>query len=340
MPILKGKMKDIGGRPELVVAGHAKITFGSGLSPDRALSEVVQWIHAHDNNWNIIAAGHRIVHGGEVFSKPVVLDNEVLKTLQNFVSFAPLHMPYNLMGVETLKKMYPDIRQIGCFDTAFHAGLSALHYSYALPSSLREQGIRKYGFHGLSYEWVMERIREELPNQANSRIVAAHLGNGASLCAIKNGKSVDTTMGMTALDGLPMGTRSGAVDPGIVLHMINEMRMSASGVENILSKNSGLKGLSGISNDVRLLRQSDNPDATFALRYFAFKVAQHTAQMAVSLGGLDLLVFTGGIGENDERMRESIIRHLSPFGSFATHIVKCNEERVIARHTQRLLSES
>ena len=336
--LLKGKMRGIGSNPELLVDGHDQMTFEDSLSHEDALGEVVKWIDDNDNDWSITKAGHRIVHGGDAFSKPVVIDEQVEEKLKDFISFAPLHMPYNLMGIQTLKGLYDGIEQVGCFDTGFHATLDELNYSYAIPSDLREQGIRKYGFHGLSYEWSLEQIKKEFPDKAKSRIVVAHLGNGASLCGIKDGKSVDTTMGLTALEGLPMGTRCGSIDPGILLHLINQIGITGAEVEQILSKESGLKGLSGKTNDVRTLRQDDSKEAVFALKYYAFKVAQHIAQMCVSIGGLDLLVFTGGIGENDNQMRTDITSHLKYLGGFQTHIVKCDEEYMIASHTKRLLT--
>ena len=220
--------------------------------------------------------------------------------------------------------------QYGCFDTAFHARHDPLFQEFALPKSIRNKGVKRYGFHGLSYDWITHCLKRDYPHLAKGKIVAAHLGNGASLCAIKNGRSIDTTMGMTALDGLPMGTRCGALDAGAVLYMLRELGLSLEDVENILYNESGLKGLSGLTNDVKVLSESTDEAASFALKYFALKTAQYIAAMTVSIGGMDALIFTGGIGENGESIRGMILENLSFLSPFEHHIIPANEERIMA----------
>lgn len=337
LPLLAdGRVTGIGSRPLFSAAGEAMRELPQELSQKQALREVLDWIGANGHDWVLLAAGHRIVHGGTPFSSPVMLDDAVLSRLDAYVRLAPLHQPYGLAAVRAVSELYPGLPQVGCFDTAFHATHDEVTYSFAIPKALRDSGIRRYGFHGLSYEWVAYVLAKDemgIPE----RVVAAHLGNGASLCAIRSGRSVDTTMGMTALEGLPMGTRSGALDPGAIFHMERECGMTIEQVEDTLYNLSGLHGLSGGISDMRKLLAAGTPEADFAVAYFVRKTAQFIAQMAVSLGGMDTLVFTGGIGENAAPVRDRIVEALSFMPPFEVRIIEADEERMIARHTLRVL---
>lgn len=339
LPLLAdGRVTGIGTQPEFAVDGKVIRTFPGSLDQAAALREILRWLEHNDQAWNIKAIGHRIVHGGEYFTAPVVLTDEVLEQLATLIALVPLHQPHALSAVKTLAALYPQPVQIGCFDTAFHAGQAPVFRHYALPRQLREQGVRRYGFHGLSYEWIAHVLQTHHPALAKGRVVAAHLGNGASLCAMQAGKSVDTTMGMTALDGLPMGTRCGSLDPGAPLYMMRQLGMSADEIDHVLSYDSGLKGLSGISGDMRELAASDSAETRFAIDFFTLMTAQHVARMAVALNGMDALVFTGGIGEHQSGIRESILRHLGFLQPFTVLVVEADEERMIASHCLRLLA--
>ncbi len=302
-----------------------------------ALAHILRWIAAQGKGWTLTAAAHRVVHGGQDFTEPVLVTPDVLQRLQAFVPLAPLHQPHNLAAIEILSRLKPDLPQIAAFDTAFHAHQDGLHKCFALPEHLRRQGIRRYGFHGLSYEWIARVLKKDHPALARGKVVAAHLGNGASLCAMHNSQSIDTTMGMTALDGLPMGTRCGALDPGAVLYMIRALGMAPEDVEDALYNDSGLKGLSGATNDVKKLLASPDPHAAFALDFLALKTAQFAAAMAVSLGGIDALVFTGGIGENAAPVRESVLKRLRFLGPFETLVIPADEDRMLASHMEDLI---
>ncbi|PZQ57789.1 MAG: acetate kinase [Phenylobacterium zucineum] len=304
---------------------------------DAALAAVLDLIDAHDDDWALAAVVHRVVHGGIDFREPVIVTPEIVARLRTLSPLAPLHQPHNLAGLAASERLAPTAPDIACFDTAFHAGHDDLTTAFALPREVREKGVRRYGFHGLSYEWISRRLREVRPDLAAGRVVAAHLGNGASLCALMDGVSVETTMGMTALDGLPMGTRSGALDPGAVTYLIRELGYDAAGVERLLYEQSGLKGLSGLTNDVRALEASDAPEARFALDYFARKVAQQAAVMAVSMGGIDAMVFTAGIGEHARAIRAAVVAQLAFLGPFEVLVEPANEERMMAIHAKALL---
>ncbi len=260
------------------------------------------------------AVGHRVVHGGPRFDRPVLVDEEVLAELQRCVPLAPLHQPNNLAPIKTFRELLPDLLQVACFDTAFHRGHGALADRYALPERFYEEGVRRYGFHGLSYEYIAKVLPDAAPEAAEGRVVVAHLGSGASLCALKGGQSVESTMGFTALDGLPMGTRPGQIDPGVILYLFAHKGMSAQEVEHLLYYDCGLKGLSGISNDVRELLASDDPRARLALDVFAYRTAKEVGALATVLGGLDAFVFTAGIGENAPEVRQSICDRLTWLG--------------------------
>lgn len=306
---------------------------------DSAMAAVIALIDQHDDGWHLAAVVHRVVHGGADFREPVVVTPDIVARLQALAPLAPLHQPHNLAGIAASERLASHALDIACFDTAFHARMDPLFQTFALPQALRAQGVRRYGFHGLSYEWLAHEIARTRPGLREARVVAAHLGNGASLCAMHAGRSVDTTMGMTALDGLPMGTRSGAIDAGAVIYLQRELGMDADQVEHLLYQESGLKGLSGVSSDMQALQASADPQAAFAIDYFALKVAQYTAMLAVSMGGIDALVFTGGIGENAEPVREAVLARLRMLGSFETLVIPANEERMMAIHANRLLQK-
>jgi acetate kinase len=289
----------------------------------------------------------------------VLIDDEVLSALERAVPFAPLHQPNNLAPIKALRERAPDIPQVACFDTAFHRDHPAVADRYAIPEALHDEGVRRYGFHGLSYEYVATRLKEIAPEIAAGRVLAAHLGSGASMCAIKAGRSIDSTMGFTALDGLPMGTRCGQIDPGVVLYLLSERRMKAKAVEHFLYNECGLKGLSGLSADVRDLLENDGPSARFAIDYFVYRIAVCAGALASALGGIDAMVFTAGIGENAPAIRAAVARRLQWLGleldddenarggplissresRVTCFVIPTDEEVMIARHTFATLHE-
>ncbi len=315
-----------------------RIALPPACDHDTALAAVLAFVDRHDDAWRMKAIVHRIVHGGERFVDPVVVTPEVFAALEGLSPLAPLHQPHNLAAVTAARRLMGDVPNIACFDTAFHARHDALTHNFALDQELRDKGIRRYGFHGLSYQWLEMVLAEQHPRLHAGRVVAAHLGNGASLCAILGGRSIDTTMGMTALDGLPMGTRCGALDAGAVLYMFQSLGMNAQEVSDALYERSGLLGLSGLSNDVETLLKSDDPRARFALDYFALKVAQFAASMAAAIGGIDALVFTGGIGEHAAPVRDAIVERLRFLGAFEVIVIKANEECVMALQARACLA--
>ena len=321
----------------LADGSRERIALPQACDHDTALSAVLAFVDRHDDGWRMRAVAHRIVHGGECFVDPVVVTPEILSALEALSPLAPLHQPHNLAAVTAARRLMSDVPNIACFDTAFHARHDALTHNFALGQGLRDKGIRRYGFHGLSYQWLEMVLAEQHPHLHAGRVVAAHLGNGASLCAISGGRSIDTTMGMTALDGLPMGTRCGALDAGAVLYMFQSLGMNAEEVSDALYERSGLLGLSGLSNDVETLLKSDDPRARFALDYFALKVAQFAASMAATMGGIDALVFTGGIGEHAAPVRDAIVERLRFLGRFDIEVIPANEERVMAVQTRALI---
>jgi acetate kinase len=288
----------------------------------------------------------------------MLIDSEVLENLARYIPLAPLHQPNNLAPIHALRDRFPELPQIACFDTAFHRGHDTVADHFALPEQFYAEGVRRYGFHGLSYEYVAERLVEVAPGVAGGRVIVAHLGSGASMCALSNGRSIESTMGFTALDGLPMGTRPGQIDPGVVLYLISEKGMSPEAVQRLLYHDCGLKGLSGVSNDVRELLASPSPDAALALDYFVYRVALHAGMLAAALGGLDAFVFTAGIGERSAEMRARIAARLlwlgatldpqanaaggpllsRPESRVALYVVPTNEELMIAKHTLAVLT--
>lgn len=305
-----------------------------------------------------MAVGHRVVHGGVNFDAPVLVDDGVIEQLEALAPLAPLHQPFSLAPIRWVHSVEATLPQVACFDTAFHHGREQVTEMFGLPWTWFEQGVRRYGFHGISYDYIAGRLREVAPEVAGGRVIVAHLGNGSSLCALRGGRSVDTTMGFTALEGLPMGSRCGTLDPGVVLYMQQAHGMSPADVERVLYHESGLKGVSGISSDMRELRASTEPDARRALDYYVYRVAQSVGQLAASLDGLDALVFTGGIGENDSETRREVCERLAGLFGFAldaqanaqgdlrvsradsarpVFVIPTDEEGVVARHTWDVL---
>jgi acetate kinase len=297
------------------------------------------------------------VHGGMEFSEPVKLDAGVVAKLERFVPLAPLHQPHNLAPIRLVAERLPQILQVACFDTAFHRAQPEIAQAFALPASITDRGVRRYGFHGLSYEYIASAFPRLDAAAAAGRVIVAHLGNGASLCAMKAGKSVASTMGFTAVDGLPMGTRCGSIDPGVMLYLLDELKMDARAIEKLIYQQSGLLGVSGVSSDMRSLLESREPRAKLAVDLFVYRIGREIGSLAAALGGLDALVFTAGIGERSAVIRERVCREaawlgvqldeaangkggprISPSSSrVSAWVVPTNEELMIARHTQRLI---
>lgn len=324
-----------------------------------ALAYLVHWLDSHDGGSRIIAVGHRVVHGGECYSQPIRIDAAHLARLKEFIPLAPLHQPHNLAGIEAMMAALPGVPQIACFDTAFHRSQPAIAQLFALPRRITAQGVRRYGFHGLSYEYIADVLPQHLPSsQANGRVIVAHLGNGASMCAMVGRKSQATTMGFTAVEGLMMGTRTGAIDPGVLLYLMEYAGMDAKALTHLLYKESGLLGVSGISQDMRELLATDQPEASEAVDLFCYRIVREIGSLAAAIGGLDALVFTGGIGEHAAPVREMVCQKLGWLGvafdtaanaadatristapSPATVLVlPTNEEWMLARHTAELIT--
>jgi acetate kinase len=364
--LIKGQIDGIGVKPRLVAngaRGKALIdeSWSDAAVPDApaALQKVVQFLRSQLDGKLPVAIGHRIVHGGMKFREPTIVTQSVLEDLFALVPLAPLHQPNNLAPIKVVHQQLPELIQVGCFDTAFHSGHSEAADRFAIPESLYREGVRRYGFHGLSYEYVTNRLPSIAPRIASGKIIIAHLGSGASMCAISAGRSVESTMGFTALDGLPMGTRSGQIDPGVLLYLLQQKNMTPRELERFLYNDCGLKGLSGISNDVRVLLASDDPNARLALDYFVYRIVAFAGALAAVMGGLDGFVFTAGIGENAPSIREAIIRNLAWLGfeldrdanksggplistrasRIACYVVPTNEELMIARHTLTRMRE-
>jgi acetate kinase len=359
---IKGQVDGIGTQPRLHARAPGGIEvvdqrFESSEVPDvpAALATAGTWL---GRQYDImpIAVGHRVVHGGPLYDRPVLIDAAVLKNLEQYVPLAPLHQPNNLAPIRSLLARNPDLPQVACFDTSFHRGHDAVADRYALPEHFYADGVRRYGFHGLSYEYIAQRLPEVAPEVAQGRVIVAHLGSGASMCALRGGRSVESTMGFTALDGLPMGTRPGQLDPGVVVFLIEQGGMTAAAVQDMLYHECGLKGLSGISNDVRALEASTDPRAALALEYFVYRTGLHVGMLAAALGGLDAFVFTAGIGENSVLLRARIADKLGWLGGaldpvanaagatlisssgsrVALYVIPTDEELMIARHTLAL----
>lgn len=329
------------------------------LCRDTLLQYVLRWIRTTLIDDEIVAVGHRVVHGGRKLGQPMRVSPKLLDELDSLVPLAPLHQPHNLAPMRILAKSFPDLEQVACFDTAFHSTQPWLARTFALPQELTDEGICSYGFHGLSYEYVTSHLLEARPDLADKHIVVCHLGNGSSICAVKGGLSMDTSMGFSALDGVPMGTRTGSIDPGVILYLMREKQMGLEKLEDLLYKQSGLLGVSGISNDMKVLQESNDPNAEKAVELFCFRVAKEVAALASSMGGMDALVFTAGIGENSPEIRAMIAERLEWLGvkvqAKANHnreyyiaasdsripvfVVPTNEEMMIAKHTINVLGQ-
>lgn len=339
--LAKGAVSRIGGaatlKAGLTGSEEVPVPLAEGADHAVALKGVLDWVMGHGADWQIDAVAHRIVHGGTKYTESTLVTPEVMADLEALIPYAPLHQPHGLEAIRASDALLGHIPDVACFDTAFHTGRDPLFTHFALPPELYEMGVRRYGFHGLSYQWLAHVLETDRPDLARGRVIAAHLGNGASLCALHDGRSVDTTMGMTAVDGVPMGTRSGAVDPGAILLLKRSFGMSLTKIEDLLYNRSGLLGLSGKSNDVAALLADGSETSRFALDYFCMRVAQAAAGLAVSLGGVDALVFTGGIGENAAPIRERVAERLAPLGTFETLVIDANEERMMAMEALRLI---
>jgi acetate kinase len=306
---------------------------------------------------SVLGIGHRVVHGGLKYDAPVRLDSEVLTELEQLSPLAPLHQPHNLAPIRAIFEAAPDLPQVACFDTAFHRTQFHIAQFFAIPRRFSEAGVRRYGFHGLSYEFLVSRLSELAPEFAETRIVFAHLGNGASLCGVHQGRSVASTMGFTAVDGLMMGTRCGAIDAGVILYLLQEHRMDAAGIEDFIYRKSGLLGVSGISSDMRTLRASTEAAAREAIGLFVYRIVREIGSLAAALGGVDAIVFSGGIGENDAATRAEVVEGCAWIGAILdperntrrelrissdrsgvpVFMIPTDEERMIARHTLRML---
>jgi len=359
----RGQIEGIGSAPQL----SAKAENGEKLVDEklpasvndvrRALETLADWLRTKYGGSRVLAVGHRVVHGGAKFGAPVVVNDEVLNDLRKLIPLAPLHQPYNLAAIEAVNERLPGVPQVACFDTGFHRGHQQVADLVPLPNELCKAGVQRYGFHGISYEYIASVLPEVAPEIAGGRVIVAHLGSGASMCAMKACKSVDTTLGFTALDGLCMGTRPGSIDPGVVLYLFQNLNLSVKEVETILYKKSGLLGISGISNDMRNLLGSSEPAAQLAVDYFVYRAAKEIGALAAVLGGVDGLVFTAGVGENSAEIRHRICaasawlgieldadvnarkatQISTPKSKVSVCVIPTNEELMIARHTGELL---
>ncbi len=358
-----GLAENIGAAPHLLIKTGTATALEkhwpdhAPLNHEALLSEVLNWVETHLGDDQLIAAGHRIVHGGRTFTQPLLLDPSHLAEIARLNQLAPLHEPHNCAAVQALFNLRPRLRQVGCFDTSFHHTIPEIATRFAIPRKFHEEGVRRYGFHGLSYEYIASRLPGAAPHLAKGRVIVAHLGNGASMCAMKDGKSIDSTMGFTALDGLVMGTRSGAIDPGVLIYFMQSHGMNAEDIAALLYKQSGLLGVSGISYDVRTLLESSAPEATEALDLFTYQAARQAGSLIASLGGLDGLIFTAGIGEHAPSIRAAICNRLAwmgiklcpeanaaneagisePDSAVEVRVIPTNEELMIATHTRALI---
>jgi acetate kinase len=359
---IKGQVEGIGARPRLRGTNAAGEKLADRAYPISAVADVPAAL-AMAGTWlrdelriSPLAVGHRVVHGGPDYEGPVLIDHGVVARLEALITLAPLHQPHNLAPIRSLLTNFPNLPQVACFDTAFHRNHGPLADHYAIPQQLYDEGLRRYGFHGLSYEYIAKALPQLAPEAANGRVIVAHLGSGASMCALSGGRSIESTMGFTALDGLPMGTRPGQIDPGVVLYLMSTGERSAAEVQDFLYRECGLKGLSGVSNDMRELLVSDDPRARFAIDYFTYRAALNAGMLAAALQGVDAFVFTAGIGENSADIRARIAARLEWLGidldpaenargalrisrpaTMPVYVISTDEELMIARHTLSLL---
>jgi acetate kinase len=357
-----GQVDGIGEALHLEVAdAHGRALAGqsvAGKDHASAIAAIHEWFAAHvGSEAGFDGVGHRIVHGGTTYCEPVLIDRQVMAALENLVPLAPLHQPHQLAAIRAIGAAAPRVAQIACFDTSFHRTQPPLAQQFALPRALTAKGVRRYGFHGLSYEYVMSALPQVAPDCAQGKLIVAHLGNGASMCAIDRARSVATTMGFTAVDGLPMGTRTGALDPGVILYLRQHEGLDADAIEELIYRRSGLLGVSGLSSDMRTLLASDLPAAREAIDLFVYRIGRELGSLAAALGGLDAVVFTGGIGEHAAPIRARVCQdaqwlgvaldaranaaggpRISALGSrVSAWVVPTDENLMIARHTRRLL---
>jgi acetate kinase len=362
--LLRGQIESLYTEPHFSASGASgehreeqRWPAGTALGHDGAIAHIGDFLRSHRGDNRLVAAGHRVVHGGMRFTQPTLVTPEVIDELAALVPLAPLHQPHNLAPIRALAQLRPDLPQVACFDTAFHHTAPEQAQAFALPHDITARGVRRYGFHGLSYEYIASRLPEVAPAAARGRTVVAHLGNGASMCALREGRSIASTMGFTAVDGLVMGTRCGSVDAGVILYLMDELKMDTRAVEDLIYKRSGLLGVSGISSDMRTLLASEDPRARFAVELFIYRIGRELGSLAAALEGVDALVFTGGIGERAVPIRERACRQagwlgleldpaangadgprISADGSrVAAWVIPTDEELMIARHTFDLL---
>jgi acetate kinase len=361
--VLRGEIEGLYTAPRFVARDPAgrvvaeRSWHESKLGHDAAVEYLSGFLKRHLADHRIVGVGHRVVHGGLEYAAPVRVGPETLKALERFIPLAPLHQPHNLSPIARLLERAPELPQVACFDTAFHRTNPDVSQRFALPADLHDAGVQRYGFHGLSYEYIASELPRLDARAASAKTIVLHLGNGSSMCALDAGRSMATTMGFTPADGLPMGTRCGAVDPGVILYLMDERKMDARGIERLLYSESGLLGMSGISSDMRTLLTSSDPSARLAIDVFVYRIGRELGSLAAALGGLDAIVFTAGIGENAPTIRERVCHEaawlgvelaaaanarggprISATGSrVSAWVIPTNEELMIARHTQRVL---
>ena len=364
--LFRGQVEGLFTSPRFLARDHAGATIaetewpeGTRLGHEGAIDHLFHWaaeVKARLGGRRLDAVGHRVVHGGLKYREPTPIDAQVLADLEAIVPLAPLHQPHNLAPIRALTELRPDLPQVACFDTAFHRTQPEVAQAYALPRTYTDRGVRRYGFHGLSYEYIASELPRYDARAAAGRVVVAHLGNGSSLCALRDGRSVATTMGFSSLDGLPMGTRCGAIDPGVLLLFLNHLHLDGRAIEAMLYEDSGLLGVSGISSDMRELLASNDPRAAEAVDLFVYRIGRELGSLAAALGGLDALVFTAGIGEHAAAIRARVCRDAAWLGVtldeaaneadaprisreggvVSAWVVPTDEELMIARHTSRL----
>ena len=364
--LYQGAVDGIGGNPHFLVQDttgrrlvdeqlKTKTTTQPGHK--EALGVLLDWVERQETGLTLIAVGHRVVHGGTLFLAPVLVDSQVINQLESLVPLAPLHQPHNLAAIRSIATINPNVPQIACFDTAFHRTQPPIAQAFALPRDLTDQGIKRYGFHGLSYEYIASVLPDYVDYRADGRVIVAHLGNGASMCALQGRKSLATTMSFTALDGLPMGTRCGSIDPGVILYLLSELHMDAPGITDLLYHRSGLLGVSGQSSDMRELLTSNSPRAAEAIDLFVYHIQRELGSLAAALGGLDVLVFTAGIGEHAAPIRARVCQDLQWLGvqfdetanrsggpkissdssAVSVWVIPTDEDLMIARHTSNVI---
>lgn len=364
--VLRGQVDGLNTAPRFIAVDSDgnETTHDWGASADigheSAIEHIATFLRSHGEGHRLIAVGHRIVHGGQMYSGPVTVTPAVLDELEKLVPLAPLHQPHNLRPIRIIARIRPDIPQVACFDTAFHRSAPEVAQAYALPSSITDRGVRRYGFHGLSYEYIASVLPQIAPAAAAGRTVVAHLGNGASMCAMVGGKSVASTMGFTAVDGLPMGTRCGNLDPGVILYLIDALQMEKQDIEDLIYRQSGLLGVSGISSDMRVLLASDAPRARVAIDLYTYRIARELGSLAAAMQGIDALVLTAGVGENASIIRERIVRDAAWLGleldpaangsggpcistassNVPVWVIPTNEELMIGQHTLAAISST